>query len=101
MSKVPPKAKGKRGRGKETVKPLSGLDVEEILNQDKTLKISQENAIPDFKQMIRRSSEDSDVEDAAKQMGKIIRNMITDTTGHQGYDQALAYMRVSSLFFFF
>jgi ATP-dependent DNA helicase 2 subunit 2 len=90
-SLVPPRAKGKRG--KDAIVPLSGLDVDALLS--KKPKISRDNAIPEFKQMLKTTTDDKVLEDAAKQMGNIIREQISDSTGSSWYDQAIANMRVS------
>jgi ATP-dependent DNA helicase 2 subunit 2 len=83
---VPPKAKGKRKR--ETVKPISGLDVDALLGE-KEEKISSDNAVPDFKRVLSSSDDVSDIEDAAKQMGEIVRAFITDSFGDSKYDRAI------------
>lgn len=83
---VPPKAKGKRKR--ETVKPISGLDVDALLGE-KEGKISSDNAVPDFKRVLSSSDDVSDIEDAAKQMGEIVRVFITDSFGDSKYDRAI------------
>ncbi|KXJ97615.1 Ku70/Ku80 N-terminal alpha/beta domain-containing protein [Microdochium bolleyi] len=90
VKKVPPKAKGKRDRADRGVKPISGLDVAALLKQDPSRKkLDPHNAVPQFKQMIEISESMSQVEDAAKQMGSVIRDLITDSLGNSGYDQAM------------
>lgn len=84
---VPPKAKGKRRR--EAVKPISGLDVDALLGEDRKGKITAENAVPDFKHALEIADTDEALEDASKQMGGIIRNLITDSFGDSKYAQAL------------
>jgi ATP-dependent DNA helicase 2 subunit 2 len=85
---VPPKAKGKRGR--DIVKPLSGLDVEALLGREKRAKITTENAIPEFKQMLETAEDLSSIQEAAKQMATIIRSLITHSLGDSGYGRAIA-----------
>ena len=91
---VPPKVKGTRGRRREFVKPLSGLDVESLLNQEKREKISPNNTIPEFKQMLESPADENVVYDAAKQMANIIRTHITHSTGSFKYEEVKADMQV-------
>lgn len=84
---VPPKAKGRRNR--ETIKPISGLDVDALLGDDKKSNISPENAVPGFKQMLAATEDLSEIEEAAKQMGVIIRSLVTDSFGDSKYAQAV------------
>ncbi|KAI1374544.1 ATP-dependent DNA helicase II subunit 2 [Hypoxylon crocopeplum] len=95
VKKVPPKAKGRREKGHKP-QPISGLDVDALLNQpqNKRKKIDPGNVIPGFKQMVEYASEESEIEDAAKQMGVIIRSLITSSLGDSGYDQAVEDMGV-------
>ncbi|KAI9166682.1 ATP-dependent DNA helicase II subunit [Paramyrothecium foliicola] len=86
VKKVPPKVKGKRKR--ETVKPISGLDVDALLG-DKEEKISPENAIPDFKRILSSSEEVSDIEEAVKQLGNIVRSLVSESFGDSKYDRAM------------
>lgn len=44
--------------------------------------------------MLASSTEDAKIIDAAKQMGKIIRTQISESTGESGTEQAFANMRV-------
>lgn len=87
VKKVPPKAKGRRNR--EAVKPLSGLDVDALLGGDSKGQITPENAVPDFKRAMATSEEISDIQSAAKQMGDIIKSLITDSFGDSKYAQAV------------
>ncbi|KAI1458335.1 ATP-dependent DNA helicase II subunit 2 [Annulohypoxylon moriforme] len=90
VKKVPPKAKSRREKGNKP-EPISGLDVDALLNQpqNKRKKINPENAIPEFKQMVEYASEESEIEDAAKQMGSVIRSLISNSLGDSGYDRAV------------
>lgn len=89
---VPPKAKGKRRR--EAVKPISGLDVDALLGEEKKGKISPENAVPDFKHALETADSEEALEDASKQMGNIIRTLVTDSFGDSKYAQALECLGV-------
>ncbi|QPH01427.1 hypothetical protein C2857_005627 [Epichloe festucae Fl1] len=87
VKKVPPKAKGRRNR--ETVKPISGLDVDALLGEgDKKGKVSEDNPVPDFKRALGDASEEDEIKDASNQMGVIIRSLITDSFGDSKYAQA-------------
>ncbi|KAE9379177.1 putative Ku family DNA helicase [Stipitochalara longipes BDJ] len=92
VHKVPPKVKGTRGR-REIPKPLSGLDVEALLNREKREKISPINTIPEFKQMLASPADDNVIHDAAKQMSNIIRMHVTNSTGKHKYEEAKADMK--------
>lgn len=90
---VPPKVKGKRYR--EQIKPMSGLDIEAILGREKRQKITKDNSIAEFKQMLAASEdEDTTFKEAAKQLGSIIREHIKTSTGDSKYDRALENIRV-------
>lgn len=90
---MPPKAKGKYRR--ETVKPISGLDVDALLSEDtKRKSISKDNPVPEFKRLMNTSVEISDIEDAAKQMAVVVRTLITDSFGDSKYDRALECLGV-------
>ncbi|OJD19703.1 ATP-dependent DNA helicase II subunit 2 [Emergomyces pasteurianus Ep9510] len=88
VKKVPPKAKGRK-RDRETDKPLSGLNVEELLQTEKRVKISADNAIPEFKQSLVSSQDLDAVKDAVKQMSTIIENQIRHSLGDANYDRAV------------
>ena len=90
---VPPKAKGTRGR-RETIKPLSGLDVDSLLSREKRQKISEKNAIPEFKQMLKDSSDDNVITDASNQMANIIRSLVKNSgTGAVTHSRAMENMK--------
>jgi len=74
-------------------KPLSGLDVEALLNREKRDKISPSNTIPEFKQMLASPADDSVIHDAATQISNIIRMHITNSTGKQNYEEVKADMK--------
>jgi ATP-dependent DNA helicase 2 subunit 2 len=94
VKKVPPKQKGRK-RGRDTEKPLSGLDVDSLLRgQGKRVKISPENAIPEFKQIIAEIDEMSGLRDAVKQLSAIIQEYIKTSTGNYNYQRAIEAIRV-------
>ncbi|KAK5664054.1 hypothetical protein OQA88_268 [Cercophora sp. LCS_1] len=93
VKKVPAKAQGKRGK-KDTVKPLSGLDIDALLGQSKRTTISKDNAIPEYRQALAAADDDATVESATKQMGEIVKKLIQDSFADLQYPQAAANMRV-------
>jgi ATP-dependent DNA helicase 2 subunit 2 len=92
---VPPKAKGKRDKA-DKPKPISGLDIDALLKQpeNKRAKISPDNAIPEFKQKVELADNQADIEDAIKQMGTIVRDIVTKSFGDKDYDRALEHIGV-------
>ncbi|KAI0391507.1 Ku70/Ku80 N-terminal alpha/beta domain-containing protein [Xylariaceae sp. FL0594] len=95
VKKVPPKAKGRRDKN-DKPNPISGLDIDALLNQpgNKRQKISAENAIPEFKQKVEGADNEADVEDAIKQMGTIVREMVTNSFGDTAYDRVIEHLGV-------
>ncbi|KAJ5601385.1 hypothetical protein N7510_010919 [Penicillium lagena] len=93
VKKVPPRTKGRR-RQREAEKPLSGLDVDALLNQEpKRAKLSPENAIPEFKQLLSRADSVETILDAVKQMAGIIENLIRHSLGDANYDRVIEGLR--------
>ncbi|GAT19913.1 ATP-dependent DNA helicase II subunit 2 [Aspergillus luchuensis] len=84
MIPVPPKTKGTK-RSRETEKPLSGLDVDALLHQEKRTKISPNNAIPEFKQTLSQAENIDTIKDAVKQMSTIIEDQIRHSLGDVNY----------------
>jgi ATP-dependent DNA helicase 2 subunit 2 len=100
---VPPPARGKRfGRGKkEPPKPISSLNVDELLHQDEhrsKKRIDPQNAVPEFKQVLHAASgDDTDIDavrDACEQLQGIIHTLIKTSVGHTKYKQALELIRI-------
>lgn len=89
----------KKGRGKRTrdsgPAPLSGINIDALLKDRKKTKITEINAIPEFKQMISPSEPDAvpgnaQLAEAMKQMGEVTREVIRKSSlGGTGYDIAL------------
>lgn len=69
---------------------MSGLDVDALLGREKRAKITTDNAIPEFKQMLETAEDIGSIEEAARQMGTIIRSLITHSLGDSGYGRAIA-----------
>ncbi|KAJ5212171.1 uncharacterized protein N7498_003817 [Penicillium cinerascens] len=89
VKKVPPKTKGRK-RQRETEKPLSGLDVDALLFQEpKRSKISAENAVPEFKQMLSRAESVDTIHDAVRQMSAILEAQIKHSLGDANYDRVV------------
>ncbi|KAI0456115.1 Ku70/Ku80 N-terminal alpha/beta domain-containing protein [Xylaria acuta] len=95
VKKVPPKATGKRDKG-DKPKPISGLDIDALLKQpeNKRVKINPDKAISDFKQKVEYPDSEAEVEDAIKQMGAIIRDIVTKSFGDQDYSRAIEHIGV-------
>lgn len=86
---MPPKAQGRR-RNRNEVKPLSGLNVEALLGSEKSkAKISAQNAIPDFRQMINTTDSIEGIREVAQQLGAVIEARIKDSFGDIAYARAL------------
>ncbi|KAI9775918.1 MAG: ATP-dependent DNA helicase II subunit 2 [Geoglossum umbratile] len=93
VKKVPPKQKGRK-RNRDQPNPLSGLNVEELLGRQKRTRISTENAIPEFKQMLATTEDPGAIQDAAKQMSHIIISQIKHSLADSGYGRAAGGLRV-------
>ncbi|EZF33332.1 hypothetical protein H109_05983 [Trichophyton interdigitale MR816] len=88
---VPPKVKGRK-RNRTTDKPLSGLDVDALLQGEKRQRISPENAIPEFKQALASTDDINTVKESVKQMCAIIENQIKHSLGDANYDRVVEYL---------
>ncbi|EWC44041.1 hypothetical protein DRE_01393 [Drechslerella stenobrocha 248] len=89
---VPAKAKGRR-TGRE--KPLSGLDVTKLLEgYTKSLRISKDNAIPEFLQAVESVEQKADIESLVRQMGDIVKSIVKQSVADLQYGQALECLRV-------
>ena len=88
-----PKQKGRK-RAREYEKPLSGLDVEELLGHEKRTKISPENAIPEFKQVLATTEDLQTIKFAMKQMAGIVYSNIKNSLGDSGYGRAIEAIRI-------
>ena len=98
VKKVPPKLKGRK-RGRDAEKPMSGLDVAELLRSGETglpkrVKITPENAIPEFKQVLGTTDEKDDFATAIKQLGAIVEELVKTSTGSYNYQRAIEAIRV-------
>ena len=95
VKKVPPKVKGRGKRSlRDREKPLSGLDVDELLGNPKRVKIDTSNLIPSFKQALAATDDLEAIQAAADAIGDEIRNYISSSVGESGYGRALEALRV-------
>ncbi|PSN67954.1 ATP-dependent DNA helicase-like protein II [Corynespora cassiicola Philippines] len=96
VKQVPPKQKGRGKRSaREHEKPLSGLDVDKLLNNgSKRIKVESSNLIPTFKQSLATSDELEAIQAAVDAMDAEIRNYISNSVGESGYGRALEAIRV-------
>lgn len=97
---VPPPARGKRFGKKEAPKPISSLDVDDLLRQDDhraKKRIDPKNAVAEFKQVLQAAGgDDVDIEavrDACQQLNDIVSNLIKHSIGFVNYDQAVELIR--------
>ncbi|KAL2810409.1 SPOC like C-terminal domain-containing protein [Aspergillus granulosus] len=88
VKKVPPKAKGRK-RAREPEKPLSGLDIDALLSQEKRVRISPNNAIPEFKQTLAHAENIETTKDAVTQMRAIIEAQVKHSLGDANYDRVI------------
>ena len=89
VKKVDPLKAGRRYRNRETEKPLSGLDVSELLGKK---HIDPNNAIPEFKQFINDLGAPGDLDripDVVKQMQDILENLVRKSFGTKNYPRAI------------
>ncbi|KAK7744373.1 ATP-dependent DNA helicase yku80 [Diatrype stigma] len=102
VKEVPKKAQargGKRGKQDNKPKPISGLDVDALLKADvkqrkKERALDPRNAIPEFSQMVEYAEDVAGIEEAARQMGGVIRGLVTDSFGDGAYERALEHLGV-------
>ncbi len=90
---VPPKLKGRK-RTRDQVKPLSGLNVDELLGREKRTRISASNAIPEFKQLLATTEDLNAIQDLSHQMSEIIISQIKHSLGDNNYGRAVENLRV-------
>lgn len=104
MTFVAPKSKWKGGGNKRQAGPISsslykgvsGLDLLDSLYEAgqarKKKRISKDNAVPEFKQIVQslaEANEDEAIHEAVKDMERIIHSLITESMGDSNYDRAL------------
>ncbi|PSS03796.1 ATP-dependent DNA helicase II [Coniella lustricola] len=96
VKRTPEKSTGKRkGDSAADTRPISGFDAGASIlaaREKKKLKVTKENAIPDFKQILRSLSTvktDQGIETAMKGMADVVSSLIKESFGDQNYDQAI------------
>ncbi|KAK4973940.1 ATP-dependent DNA helicase yku80 [Elasticomyces elasticus] len=94
VKKVPPKVRSRKYR-RDVPKPLSGLDVAALLNTtERRQRISPQNAVPEFKQLLANADNLETIQDACTQLSAIIFDVIRHSVGDSGYARALEAIRV-------
>ncbi|RPA80123.1 SPOC domain-like protein [Ascobolus immersus RN42] len=101
VKKVPPKQKG-FGKVREQPKPLSGLDIDALLNaedpdvqkQTKANTVSPTNAIPDFKRALENGDENTDITTLSRSFLGVIEEVVKESIGDSGYERAVEMMAV-------
>ncbi|KAI9669246.1 MAG: ATP-dependent DNA helicase II subunit 2 [Trizodia sp. TS-e1964] len=89
LEKVPPKQKGRK-RNREVDKPMSGLDVEQLLGRERRgAKISADNAVPEFKQMLATTEDPDGIADATRQMVVVVRDLVTKSVADSSYGRVI------------
>ncbi|MCJ1284175.1 ATP-dependent DNA helicase II subunit 2 [Xylographa opegraphella] len=92
VKKVPPKLRSRK-RQRDRAAPLSGLDVSALLATSRsTSRISPDNPIPEFRQMLETTEDPNGIVDAASQLINIIEKHIKDSFGDSNYDRVIAEM---------
>lgn len=95
VKKVPPKVKGRgKRRRAEREKPLSGLDVDALLNTSSTPTIDPSNLIPSFKQALDATDDIAAIKSLTSSMATQIRNLVRNSVGDTSYNRALEALRV-------
>jgi len=97
---VPPPARGKRFGKKEAPKPISSLDVDDLLRQDEhraKKRIDPNNAVAEFKQVLQAASGDDidigAVRDACQQLNDIISGLVKHSMGDINYNRSVELIR--------
>lgn len=91
---VPPKSKSRK-RARSPEKPLSGLDVSSLLSSSRPQrKITRENAIPEYKQLLSVAEGAADIHAASQELGTVIASYVKNSLGDSGYDRAIEALRV-------
>lgn len=68
--------------------------MDSLLHQEKRTKISNDNAIPEFKQALSVAQNIDTVQDATKQMSDIIENQVQHSLGDANYDRVIEMLGV-------
>ncbi|KAI9721872.1 MAG: ATP-dependent DNA helicase II subunit 2 [Chrysothrix sp. TS-e1954] len=96
VKKVPPKALAKR-RYRQQEQPRSGLDVGALLSSRSEAnkhRISPDNAIPEFKQIMLNAESISVTKDAVTQFGKIVEDWVKNSMGSSAHGRVIEALGV-------
>ena len=98
IKKVPPKSLSRRNhRGKKAKEaPRSGLDLSALLDERSAAnkhRISPDNAIPEFKQILVNTEDVETIRQSVSQLGEIVRTWIKDSMGDANYGRAVEGIR--------
>ncbi|KAF2503180.1 putative Ku family DNA helicase [Lophium mytilinum] len=94
VKKVPPKQQGRK-RTREREKPLSGLNIDELLSgQPKRARVDPSNPIPTFKQTLATTDNIDTFKIAVADLAKVVYSYITNSVGDSRYGQAIECIRV-------
>ncbi|KIV78563.1 hypothetical protein PV11_06207 [Exophiala sideris] len=88
VKKVPSKAKGRR-RYREAEKPISGLNVQELFSKEDRHNISPNNAVAEFRQMMREEGDMDRTKNIVQQMSAIIQEHVRTSYGEANYNRVL------------
>lgn len=73
---------------------MSGLDVKDLLNtRRKKNEIAQENAIPEFKQMIEMAEKDEEIIRATTYMGKVVQQFLQSANGNSHHAVTFSHIK--------
>jgi ATP-dependent DNA helicase 2 subunit 2 len=91
---VPTKQQGRK-RAREREKPLSGLNIDELLGTTtKRARVDPRNPIPTFKQTLATTDDVSTFQTAVNDLAKVVYSLITNSVGDSRYGQAIECIRV-------
>jgi len=94
---VPPKTQSRK-RARADIAPLSGRDIDSLLgpapSSPKQRKISADNPIPTFRQLLDTADSPAAIRSAVEELGTIVEKQITDSFGDSLYGRAIEEMRV-------
>lgn len=99
VKKVPPKSMSRRNfRGKKAQEaPRSGLDTSALLSERSAAnkhRISPDNAIPEFKQILADAEDVDTIKQCVSQLSEIIQTWIRNSMGDSDYGRAIEGMKV-------
>ncbi|KAL9034293.1 MAG: hypothetical protein Q9214_007106, partial [Letrouitia sp. 1 TL-2023] len=91
---VPPKFQGRK-RHRDEIKPVSGLNVDALLGgTTKKSKVSLQNPIPDFRQILDATDTVEGIQDAVDQLGNVIEEQVKNSFGDITYGRVIEELGV-------